>query len=180
MITVITGTEKFSFHRMIAQIESIAKSAERADEFFLQIGSSSYEPSACHWERFVQFPEMVQRIHDSQVVVTHAGAGSTLLCLQQGKRPIVMPRRKKFDEHVDDHQVLFAQKLAERGLVRIVMEEDDLAAAVLEALDEPMRARPMFGGGEVARYLNRMLGEMETETGIRSLAEIVERLRKAG
>lgn len=161
MITVITGTEKFSFHRMIEQIDAIARSAEMAEEFFLQIGASKYEPSACEWVRFVQFREMVKRIQESDVVISHAGAGSTLLCLQQGKRPIIMPRRKKFDEHVDDHQVRFAEKLAERGLVRMVLDEVELNEAVREALEYPVRVAEQMHSGEVVSFLEGVMSDLE-------------------
>ena len=161
MITVITGTEKFSFHRMIEQIDSIAKTTQLAEEFFLQIGASTYEPSGCEWKRFVQFREMVDRIQKSEVVVSHAGAGTTLLCLQQGKKPIVMPRQKKFDEHVDDHQVLFAQKLAERGLVRLVLDELELDRAVRDALLNPAPIEQRASGGEVVSFLEGVISEIE-------------------
>lgn len=160
MITVITGTEKFSFHRMIEEIDAIAQRTKLAEEFFLQIGASKYEPSACEWVRFVQFREMVERIQRSEVVISHAGAGSTLLCLQQGIRPIVMPRQKKFDEHVDDHQVLFAKKLAERGLVRLVLDELELAEAVRDAIEHPARVEEHARGGEVVSFLQGVVSEI--------------------
>jgi UDP-N-acetylglucosamine transferase subunit ALG13 len=163
VITVITGTEKFSFHRMIEEIDAIARKTELAEEFFLQIGASKYEPSSCEWVRFVQFREMVKRIQDSEVVISHAGAGSTLLCLQQGKRPIVMPRQKKFDEHVDDHQVLFAQKLADRGLVRLVLDEVELNEAVREELENPARVAERAASGEVVAFLEGVMSDIERQ-----------------
>ena len=45
------------------------------------------------------------------VVVTHGGIGSVLLALSVGKRPIVMPRCSRLGEHVDDHQIAFAERL---------------------------------------------------------------------
>ena len=43
--------------------------------------------------------------------------------LQIGKTPIVVPRQKKFDEHVNDHQVEFARNVAKRMGTIIPVEE---------------------------------------------------------
>ena len=42
--------------------------------------------------------------------------------LQVKKVPIVVPRLKKFDEHVNDHQLKFSQEVAERKKNIIVVE----------------------------------------------------------
>ena len=41
-----------------------------------------------------------------------------------------MPRLKRFDEAVDDHQVGFGRRLHEEGLVEFVEDPEDLAAAL--------------------------------------------------
>ena len=43
--------------------------------------------------------------------------------LQVGKIPIVVPRQKQFDEHVNDHQVEFAKAVAERQKNIITVED---------------------------------------------------------
>jgi UDP-N-acetylglucosamine--N-acetylmuramyl-(pentapeptide) pyrophosphoryl-undecaprenol N-acetylglucosamine transferase len=62
-------------------------------------------------------PELSRAMAESDVVVTHAGIGSVLSALQAGKRPVVAPRRKRFKEHIDDHQAGIATELDRRGLV---------------------------------------------------------------
>ncbi len=44
-----------------------------------------------------------------------------------------MPRRAKYGEHVDDHQLDFARALAETGKVVIAEKPEDLIAAIEEA-----------------------------------------------
>ena len=53
---------------------------------------------------------MIQKIKDARIVITHGGPSSFILPLQYGKTPIVVPRMKKYDEHVNDHQVEFCRK----------------------------------------------------------------------
>lgn len=60
--------------------------------------------------------ELSLAMAESDAVITHAGVGSAMSALEAGKRPVFVPRRKRFKEHVDDHQVLLARELDRRGL----------------------------------------------------------------
>ena len=48
---------------------------------------------------------MNELVEKARIVITHGGPSSFLMVLQKGKIPIVVPRQKQFDEHVNDHQV---------------------------------------------------------------------------
>ncbi|MBZ5739733.1 glycosyltransferase [Nocardioides mangrovi] len=63
----------------------------------------------------------------ADVVVTHAGVGSVLSVLQQGKVPVILPRRSRSGEMVDDHQLEFAASIAAKGLA-IAVDPDHLTA----------------------------------------------------
>ena len=69
-----------------------------------------------------------------------AGIGSVLLALAHGKRPIVMARRQALGENVDDHQVAFARRLHEAGLVQAVENAEELARAVSERTSHSFEA----------------------------------------
>jgi UDP-N-acetylglucosamine transferase subunit ALG13 len=83
-----------------------------------------------------------------------------MTALAHGKRPIVVPRRATFGEAVDDHQLLFAVRAGELGLVHALETEDHLADAV-RALD----ATPMIASAvrspievELRQYIQETLG----------------------
>ena len=80
--------------------------------------------------------------------------------MSQGKRPVVVPRLSRFGEAVDDHQLPFAQRLAERGLVTLVDDESQLASAVASEQDAAtLRSSARSGlADELASYLNTVLG----------------------
>ncbi|QTE29653.1 glycosyltransferase [Pengzhenrongella sicca] len=67
--------------------------------------------------------EFQQEIDRADVVVSHAGVGTFLRCLEAGKVPVLVPRRLAHDEHIDDHQEQIAQVGSERGLA--LMREAD-------------------------------------------------------
>lgn len=55
-----------------------------------------------------------KNVEASRIIITHGGPASFIMPLQIGKIPIVVPRQKKFDEHVNDHQLEFSKNVAER------------------------------------------------------------------
>jgi UDP-N-acetylglucosamine transferase subunit ALG13 len=75
----------------------------------------------------VPYDELLRLVNEARIIVTHAGAGSTLLALGQGKRPVLVPRRAEYGEAVDDHQVSFAERMADLGLAHVVNDPVNLA-----------------------------------------------------
>ena len=86
--------------------------------------------------------KIYENIRKASVVITHAGAGSTLVCIQQGKHPVLVPRLPKFGEIVDEHQIPFADKFGGLGLATTLHEMGELPAAIAAA-----RGRSGAGGG---------------------------------
>jgi UDP-N-acetylglucosamine transferase subunit ALG13 len=64
--------------------------------------------------------ELGRLVREARTVVTHGGVGSILFCLDNGKRPIVVPRLRRFAETVDDHQLESARRFSDAGLVTLV------------------------------------------------------------
>lgn len=56
--------------------------------------------------------------------------------LQIGKTPIVVPRQKKYDEHVNDHQVEFARNVAERIGTIIPVEDINTLGDIIMNYDQ--------------------------------------------
>ncbi len=86
---------------------------------------------------FVDMPTFESLIARAQVLILHAGAGATLHAIRAGKKPILVPRRACFGEHVNDHQLEFAHQLAMTGRVIFVEELQELANAVTQVHDVP-------------------------------------------
>jgi UDP-N-acetylglucosamine--N-acetylmuramyl-(pentapeptide) pyrophosphoryl-undecaprenol N-acetylglucosamine transferase len=64
-------------------------------------------------------------IEAADVVIAHAGCGSSVGALEAGKTPVLVPRRRSHGENVDDHQLLIANALSKRDLA-VVRSVDDL------------------------------------------------------
>lgn len=160
MIFVGVGTERFSFDRLVRSIDGAAPGLA-GEEVFVQLGHSQYEPQACPWERLLPYPELVARIEQARVPILHGGAGMMLIAARAGKVPIVVPRRHEFAEHVDDHQVQLATRMAELGYVILVDDPSEIGAAIRD-YDSRCRATRQQGAREpeLARAISGYLSDL--------------------
>jgi UDP-N-acetylglucosamine transferase subunit ALG13 len=150
MIFVTVGTYDAPFDRLIRAVGEL----EVDEQIVVQAGASSVRlPHASSFD-FAPFDEIVGQIRAARVVVAHAGAGTILIALANGRRPVVMPRLGRLGETSDDHQLPFARRLAQAGLVRLVETSGELAAAVRED-----GAGPAVGGGPLGAALRVALAE---------------------
>lgn len=60
--------------------------------------------------------DLARHMREADLVVAHAGVGSTLDALDAGRQPLLLPRSSGRKEHVDDHQWAVAETLAQKGL----------------------------------------------------------------
>lgn len=154
MIFVIMGMEVHPFDRLAKAVDELARDkALGGEEFFIQLGACTYQPQHARFTKFLSFGEVCENIQRSSAVITHAGAGSTLVCIQQGKFPIMVPRRSTWGEHVDEHQVPFAQKLAEGGLARVVDDMADLPQAIEDVRGKAAPTGAMGRATELTSWL---------------------------
>jgi UDP-N-acetylglucosamine transferase subunit ALG13 len=114
-------------------------------DLVLQHGHSAPPPGVGRSVDFLPFAEMVEQIRTADVVITHAGVGSILMCLRNGRKPLVVPRMRRHGEHVDDHQVELTRALGERDQVIPVWAVADLPKLVAAA-PPPGEPHPPAGG----------------------------------
>jgi UDP-N-acetylglucosamine transferase subunit ALG13 len=120
MIFVTVGSSRLPFDRLLGAVDRL----EVDERVVVQHGVSSIAPAHAECVDFLAFDELVEHLRRARVVVTHAGVGSILTCLAERRRPLVVARRASLGESVDDHQVAFARRMAERRMVDVV---DDVA-----------------------------------------------------
>ncbi len=75
-------------------------------------------------------------MEQARIVITHGGPSSFIMPLQIGKIPIVVPRQSRFNEHVNDHQLLFARAVKERYGNLIVVEDIETLGDVIRDYDK--------------------------------------------
>lgn len=130
MIFVTVGTEKFPFDRLLTAIEEYVDKEKIKEEVFAQTGNSNYKPKSYNYKEFIGFNEVVNYIKRADIIISHAGIGSTLLCLNLGKVPIIFPRKFIFKEHLDNHQIEFAKKMESIGRVIVAYDPENLIGKI--------------------------------------------------
>ena len=136
MIFVTVGTHEQPFNRLVQKIDELKRDGIIQEDVIIQTGFSTYEPKYCQWSKLIPYQQMVKNVEDAQIVITHGGPASFIMPLQIGKVPIVVPRQKQFDEHVNDHQVEFARNVAQRMGTIIPVEDISKLGEVIEKYDE--------------------------------------------
>lgn len=125
MIFVSMGTSD-PFERLLRAADRLP----RDEGLVVQCGTSPFRLSEARCFDFLPFEDILELMRDARVIVTHAGVGSIMAARAVGKRPIVVPRLRRFGEAVDDHQVGLGRRLHAAGLVTLVEDADELPAAV--------------------------------------------------
>ena len=67
---------------------------------------------------------------EANLIITHGGVGSIVSSLEKGKKVLVVPRLKKFGEHVNDHQMQIARKFKQQGYVKYVINMKNLGKVI--------------------------------------------------
>jgi UDP-N-acetylglucosamine transferase subunit ALG13 len=135
MVFVTVGTDFHPFDRLITWIDSwLMESHEERVHCFVQYGTSQ-PPRRPGSSPYVTHDEMARRIGEAKAVVCHGGPGTIIDCLRSGTKPIVVPRRQALGEHVDDHQLRFARRLASMGYIRLAETSDDFRRLISAAID---------------------------------------------
>lgn len=133
MIFVTVGTHEQPFNRLIKEIDYLKEKEIITDEVVMQIGYTSYIPQFCDdYRTLIGYDEMEYYVKKSDIIITHGGPGSILLCLKNNKKPIVVPRQAIFGEHVDNHQVLFSERMENMKKVITVNNIKKLKNVILE------------------------------------------------
>ncbi|MCE4049559.1 glycosyltransferase [Bacillus sp. Au-Bac7] len=126
MIFVTVGTHEQQFNRLLEKIDILKEQGVITEEVIAQIGYSDYQPRTFKYEKLLSFIEMNNYAAEADLIITHGGPASIFLAYSHNKIPVVVPRQKKYDEHIDNHQLIFAKRLANENKIILVEEIDEL------------------------------------------------------
>ena len=136
MIFVTVGTHEQPFDRLLKAIDDLKRDGIITEEVIVQSGYSTYVPKYCKWEKLIPYKDMIKNVENARIVITHGGPASFIMPLQIGKIPVVVPRQRKFNEHVNNHQVEFARNVAQRMGNIIPVEDINELGGIIKNYDE--------------------------------------------
>jgi UDP-N-acetylglucosamine transferase subunit ALG13 len=130
VIFVSVGTHKQQFDRLLREIDELIEKKVIREKVFAQIGYSIYKPKKFKYKKFLGLTEFDKNIKKCDVFITHGGEGNIGTALQYEKRMIVVPRRKKFDEHTNDHQLELTNAIGKEKQAVIVEDVNEIKKAL--------------------------------------------------
>jgi UDP-N-acetylglucosamine transferase subunit ALG13 len=143
------------FDRLVAVADAVAEACD--EPVLVQGGRSQCELTRAELVPFIPSDELRSLVAEARVVVMHAGAGSALLALDEAKRPVLVPRLRRFGEAIDDHQVDFGRRLEAIGLAHLVVDPEALPAFLASL--PPDEKRPVARTPSLAAALREHLHE---------------------
>lgn len=124
MIFVTVGTHEQPFERLLKCIDKMVEEGKIKEEVIVQKGYTDLELKHCKEYKLIGYDEMQEYIQNARIVVTHGGPASFIAPLSIGKIPVVVPRKKEFNEHVNNHQLEFAKEVEKRMKNIIVVDNE--------------------------------------------------------
>ena len=127
---VAVGNARQPFTRLLEAVHQILPVLPKPVIVQYGHGEFTCPDASCQAMDFVDMERFSALVEKAEVLILHAGAGSIIHALSAEKKPIVMPRRSEYGEHVNDHQCEFANALAMEDRVIVVENVKELTAAV--------------------------------------------------
>jgi len=158
MIFLTVGTQ-FPFDRLVKSVDQAFDGRLVNEEIFAQIGETSYKP--LNFESVVSLEKNLfdKRLREASSVISHAGMGTITMALKNHKPLLVMPRLKRYREHVNDHQVATARKFEELGHILAVYDAKDLPNGIRKLknfVPRERKANPEAVADRIHRFLNSL------------------------
>jgi beta-1,4-N-acetylglucosaminyltransferase len=116
------------FERLIKKMDEIAKEID--EKVIMQIGYTKYLPKNSEYFKFKEVKEIQKMYLDASLIVSHAGVGSIMTALELNRPIIIVPRRKKYGECIDNHQMDIAKELENNKRIKVIYDVNELNAII--------------------------------------------------
>lgn len=161
MIFITVGTHEQPFDRLLKCIDKMIENGQINEKVVCQKGFTNYVPKNYSCEKLFPYENMQKYIKEARIVITHGGPASFLDSLKYGKIPVVVPRKKEYNEHVNNHQVEFAREV-EKRMKNIIVAEND--AEIIECIvnyDEKIKKMNSKCGSNNKKFNENLRKEIE-------------------
>ncbi len=121
---VSVGTDYHRFDRLVWWLDEWLAHEPDVGTVLIQCGTSA---TSEHGESidYLQRNQLIEEFEKASVVVCHGGPATIMESRKNGIVPIVVPREERYDEHVNDHQVDFCERLASHGDIQLARTKDE-------------------------------------------------------
>lgn len=131
MIFLTVGTQ-LPFDRMVRVADEWAARNPEAGLFgqIADPGPKGYRPKHFEWVEDLDPAAFQAKFDAARIVIAHAGMGTIISALLQGKPLLIVPRRAHLGEHRNDHQYATAGKFRDKPGILVAEEMADFTAGM--------------------------------------------------
>ena len=134
MTTFITvGNGEKPFIRLFNQLENLFELMPQP--VIAQCGNTEFKSQKIKTYKFIELGKFKKYISKSKLVICHAGMGTMMQAIQLNKIPVCVPRLKKYDEIINDHQVNIAKALGEQKKIIYVKNLSRIGFYIKKSLE---------------------------------------------
>ena len=130
MILVLLGTQNNSFHRLLEEIQKNINNGTIKEKVVVQEGYTKFQSKDMEIHTQVPKDKLQELIKKADLIITHGGVGSIISAITEGKKVIAVPRLKKYNEHVNDHQLDIIDSFNEKRYIIGIHEVEELEEAL--------------------------------------------------
>lgn len=154
MLMIFVTVSGWAFDRLIKAVDELVGSGKIKENAVMQIGNTKYEPKNCEWFRFESTQKITDLNRTARIIISHAGAGCVIAALKFKKPLIIVPRYKRFGEHVNDHQRDLAEVLEREKIAIAVYDIAGLESAIRKAKKPKARGEKAHLVSGLKKYLD--------------------------
>lgn len=132
LVSIGTMVEK-KFTRLFTMLDELCdEGVLNGNQIIAQISAEKYQSTRYKCFDMIADEDFKRLINESDLIIAHAGTGTVVPSVKQGKKVIVVPRMAQFDEHFDDHQLELAELFAKQGYVLQARNKEELKNCILD------------------------------------------------
>ncbi|OQX63347.1 MAG: hypothetical protein B5M56_03325 [Desulfococcus sp. 4484_241] len=135
MIFVTVGVSK-PFDRLIKKMDQLA--ASYREPIIMQTGCQGYKPRNARYFETLNHKDYLAYLQQADLVISHAGTGTTMDLILHQKRCILVPRMAKYGEHINDHQLEHVEGWGDKLSIKIVFDVNELDVLIHHIEDIPV------------------------------------------
>ena len=126
MVLVLLGTQNNSFHRLLQEVQTCIDNKIINDKVIVQAGNTKFESNDMEIFDLIPQAKFNELLNSADIIITHGGVGSILNAVKLDKKVIAVPRLKKYNEHVNDHQIQIVETFSKQHYIKGVIDLNTL------------------------------------------------------
>lgn len=130
MIIILLGTQNYSFSRLLEEVQRCIDSGVINEEVIVQAGGTKFSSAQMELFTLIEQDKLTDLMKKADIIITHGGVGSIVSGIKLHKKVIAVPRRQKYGEVANDHQIQIIETFSKEGFIIGLHDVSELESAL--------------------------------------------------